>query len=508
MIKFFKKYHRWAGIVLVLLMILFSISGIIMNHRQTFSGINIPRKFLPEDYTYKNWNLAAVRSTEKINGDSILMYGNIGVWLTDSTGSYFTDYNKGFPIGIDNRKIFKVIHRENGTIVAGTLFGLYRFSPENTSWNKIDIPGSEENIVDLLQKNDSLFVLTRSNLFLTKDLKRFETIELPAPAGFDNKAGLFKTLWVIHSGAIYGQAGKLLVDFVALIFIFLSVGGFILFLNKKALKRKQLSKPSRHKIKKQYKWHLRWHNKIGWITILLLFITASTGIFLRPPLLAAIADVKVRKIPFTDLDTPNPWYDILRRIIYIENKNSYIISTSEGFYYSEDDFNSLKNFDSQPPASVMGVTVLEEKGMNILWVGSFEGLYSWNYETGEVYDIIDKKVWVKPLKKGPPIGNHKISGYSRHFHNQSTVFDYDKGTKSPFNKLYFPEMTEEIIQKTPMSLWNVSQEIHTGRFYRFFMGNFYILVVPLTGILTLLMLVSGFVIWYKHHRKKKLNHLK
>jgi uncharacterized iron-regulated membrane protein len=69
-------------------------------------------------------------------------------------------------------------------------------------------------------------------------------------------------------------------------------------------------------------------------------------------------------------------------------------------------------------------------------------------------------------------------------------------------------MTEEIIQKTPMSLWNVSQEIHTGRFYRCFMGNFYILVVPLTGILTLLMLVSGFVIWYKHHRKKKLNHLK
>ena len=177
MYKFFRKTHKWVGLTIALLIVLFSISGIILNHRSLFSSTDINRSLLPEEYQYKNWNNAAVRATVKLNENSFLLYGNIGVWHTDSTFSKFTDFNTGFPSGMDNRKIFKLL-KTNQTLLAGTLFGLYEFNPEQKQWLKIPLPLHEENIVDILQKGDSTFVLTRSHLLVTTNLNTFDTIKL------------------------------------------------------------------------------------------------------------------------------------------------------------------------------------------------------------------------------------------------------------------------------------------------------------------------------------------
>lgn len=430
MIKFLRKHHRWLGIILLFFLILFSFSGIIMNHRKTFSGVGISRTILPPNYSYKDWNFAAVRSTEKFSNDSILIYGNIGIWLTDSTFSKFSEFNQGFPKGVDNHKMTKVIKLNENQLAAGSLFGLHIYSKNKNIWEKVELPGNEENVVDLLMKNDTLLALTRSNLFYSIDYKSFKRISLPAPANYDNKVGLFKTFWVVHSGEIYGLAGKLIVDLIAIIIVFLSIGGFIMFLDKKTLKKKDVDKEKKKKIKKQYQWNLKWHNRVGYTTVLFLIITTATGIFLRPPFLIPIAEAKVGKIPYTVLDTPNPWYDLLRRIIYIEDENRYIISTQDAFYYSDDNLQTLSIFEKQPPASVMGITVLEKYGKNTLMIGSFEGLFSWNYETDEIYNLIDKEVWVRPTKRGHPVGTHKISGYSAHFGSNPLIFDYDEGTKA------------------------------------------------------------------------------
>jgi len=64
-------------------------------------------------------------------------------------------------------------------------------------------------------------------------------------------------------------------------------------------------------------------------------------------------------------------------------------------------------------------------------------------------------------------------------------------------------MPEEILKKSPMSLWNVSLEIHTGRIFEHLVGPFYILYVPLAGLCLIMVLVSGFFVWWKAHRKKK-----
>lgn len=503
MIKFFRKYHKWLGIVLTLFIIFFALSGIVLNHRKLFSSIDVNRKILPKDYKYNNWNNAALKGAESLSNDSVLIYGNIGVWLTDSLYQSFTDFNKGFPKGIDNRKINKLYRKSDGELFAGTLFGLYRFNFNEKCWSKVKIPGNEQRVVDIIEKEDSLLVLTRSHLLFTSNYKDFSIKELPVPLGYDNKTGLFKTLWVIHSGEIYGLAGKLIVDLAGIIFIFLSITGLIFFINRYRIKSFKKRNKTTERIKKSSKWNLKWHNKIGWITLVLLLITTTTGMFLRPPLLIAIARSKIGKIPKTMLDNPNPWFDKLRAVRYHKEKKSYIFSTSDGLYFANESLdNPLRRFKSQPPVSVMGINVFEKISSDTYLVGSFSGAFEWNPAMGIIINTISGEPYTKPVKPGPPVGNEVISGYINNYKGKEVYFDYGRGALMLNNNENFAKMPDKLVN-TPMSLWNFALEVHTARIYQFLFGNFYILVIPLSGLFILFILISGFIVWFKRHRKKK-----
>jgi hypothetical protein len=68
--------------------------------------------------------------------------------------------------------------------------------------------------------------------------------------------------------------------------------------------------------------------------------------------------------------------------------------------------------------------------------------------------------------------------------NAAFWFDYNTGVQriaSAAGKpsVNFPEMTEEIRKASPMSLWNVALELHTGRVFEHLIGPFYILIVPI-----------------------------
>lgn len=496
-LKFFKKYHKWLGLIVSLFLIVFSISGIILNHRHLLSSVDVSRKWMPEVYSYKNWNNAAVRSAITIAPNQVLVYGNMGIWLSDSNLTQFTDYSRGFDSGIDNKKVCKIFKSSNGDIYAGSLFGLYQLNPKTQTWNKIQLPDIHNpRIVDITEKGDELWFLTRSEILKTKDGETFEVYQVPAPENYQNKIGLFKTLWLIHSGEVYGFIGKILVDIIGLIFIFLTLTGLFYFFNKKKLKH---HKAKNVKITQaRNKFYLLWHNKIGWISLVFLIITTATGMFLRPPLLIPIADAKVGKLPYTTLDTPNPWFDQLRRIYFDKSQDRIIIATINGVYYSDDNFNSdLKRFDSQPPISVMGVNTFETIAPHQFLVGSFEGLFLWNTETGFIYDYIEQKPYIKPVLKGPPIGNFLVTGYFRNHNNEELIFDYDKGLLTPS---LLPKMPK-LIENTPISLWNISVEYHTGRIYEVFIGPFYILIVPIVGLMSLFILISGFIVWWRKYRK-------
>lgn len=499
MVNFFKKYHKWIGIVFTIFILLFSVSGIVLNHRQLFSGTDVNRNYLPDEYSYVNWNNAAVAGTIRIGHDSILIYGNIGIWLTDSSANEFSDFNIGFPEGIDNRKVSKVLYSKSMGLLAGTYFGLYRYDIDEDYWLKVELPIHKQRIVDIAEKGDTLLVLSRSFLLTTVDGKHFEKLTLPEPEDYDNKVGLFKTLWIIHSGEIWGLPGTLLVDLIGLIFIFLSITGLIYFLVPFFIKRNKKKSKTNFTNNKLRRFSLKWHNKIGWITLILLIITTSTGMFLRPPLLAVIGEARVGKIPYTELDSPNPWFDKLRRVLYIESSNRYLIATLDGLYYSDDNFNTpLHKFAEQPPISIMGVTAFELIDDSTLIIGSFEGLFKWNFSTGYKEDYIKKGPIKEKERGGPPLGEFLVTGYSNHFNGKEVYFDFNDGASYISDNPEFIGMPD-IIASQPMSLWNVALEVHTARIYKFMFGGLYILFIPLAGLLILFILVSGFIVWWKKH---------
>jgi hypothetical protein len=495
MIKFLKKYHKWLGIVVSIFLLVFSISGIVLNHRALFSSADVSRSWMPSEYEYKNWNNASVRSAINISPDSVLVYGNIGIWLTNSDLKNFSDFSKGFPSGIDNKKICKIFKDSKGRIFAGSLFGLYQLNANK--WQKVKLPEVHNpRIVDIIEKGDKLWLLTRSEVIETKNFKDFNVFEIPAPENYNHKIGLFKTLWLIHSGEVYGIIGKILVDLVGLIFIFLTLTGIFYFFNGRRLKKGNLKNPQA--IKTRNKFYLKWHNKIGWTTFVFLLITTITGMFLRPPLLIPIAEAKVDKLPFTLLDTPNAWFDQLRRIHFDEAKNRITIATIEGLFYSDDNFKSpLKKFESQPPVSVMGVNAFEQLSNDVFLVGGFNGLFLWNTESGKVMDYIEGVPYIKPKRMGSPIGKHLIAGYYRNPKGKELIFDFDKGI---LNKNLIAPMPTNVISASPMSLWNVAVEYHTGRIYKIFFGLLYILVVPIVGLMSVFILFSGLIVWWKRFR--------
>ena len=501
-LKKLRKFHKWPGIVITLFVILFTVSGIFMNHRSLIAGIDLNRSLLPADYSYQNWNKAAVKSVCQLSGDSALVYGNIGIWLTTDHFKTFQDWNTGFPKGSDNRKISKILKTSDGKMYAGTYFGLYQYSKYQHEWQKIKLPVSEERITDLILKQHDLLVQTRSFLLKSSDAKSFRLLVLPAPEGYNGKVSLFKTLWLLHSGELWGFVGKLLVDLFALAILVISLTGLMHFIFPKWLKRRREKQKNNTSLIAARNTNLQWHNRLGWIFIPFLIFVTITGMFLRPPLLIAIASSVVSPIPGTVLSSPNPWYDQLRRVLYDEQQHLFLFSTSDGLYVINENFEGpMLRPMGQPPVSVMGCNVLEKTAASNYLVGSFNGLFLWDPQTGQVIDYLSGSPYQAPQVMGPPVSKDMIDGWFSDTAGNEFYFDYNLGVLPIRNSIQFGEMSSEIIHQSPISLWNLSLEVHTGRIFEPLLGIFYILYVPIAGICILIVLISGFFIWLIGYRK-------
>lgn len=81
---------------------------------------------------------------------------------------------------------------------------------------------------------------------------------------------------------------------------------------------------------------------------------------------------------------------------------------------------------------------------------------------------------------GPPISAHPIAGYVKDAEGREILFDYNLGAGNLSDDTGFVAMPKQI-QDSPISLWNLCLEVHTGRIYQYIFGKFYILFIPLQG---------------------------
>lgn len=587
-----KKYHRWFGLVLSVFMLVFCVSGIILNHREVFSGCEVSRKWLPASYHIKNFNNGVVKGTVVKNQktasdsteqslaieknpsihanssespDSVLVYGCAGVFLTDSRLSTWQDFNRGLPASIDERNVRHIVKAKDGSLWCAALRDVYRYDENSQGWKKVELPGNEERIMDVALGKNSIQVvaLTRSRIFeitpiasnidvsespssLASSAKggvsekspdifekksggfsekvgtflgkyRVEAKIIPAPKNYEPKTTLFKLVWHLHSGEFFGLPGKLVVDAIALVLIVLSITGIILFILPYGIRRaKKLAAKARMKrLGKQFAWNMKWHNKIGYVTIVLTLWIAITGMCLRPPLMVPLV---LSKLPQTVGEDGNVWQDKLRAIRWDAVQGDWLVSTSEGFLRVDEDFSQAPKIlpdDECPKLSPMGVTVWESDGNGGWIVGSFRGIYRWkpvNHSSNQILDYFTGK----PSEETSmiPISDNLVCGYSEDFlGGKPLVFDFAKGvedakgqavalcndeTKTSRNE---DSMSDLICETAPMSLWNVALELHVGRCYSPFLGPLSDLFVFLSGLLITLVLLSGYII--SHRRRKK-----
>lgn len=540
-----KKYHRWLGLVLSVFMLVFCVSGIILNHREAFSGCEVSRKWLPASYHIKNFNNGVVKGTvvkksaahslSSENCDSVLAYGCAGVFLTDSRLSTWQDFNAGLPESIDERNVRHVVKAKDGSLWCAALRDVYRYDENSHRWKKVELPGNEKRIMDVALAKDSMTVvaLTRSRVFTivpfvqygeigkigksSSETYRVESKIIPAPKKYEPKTTLFKLVWHLHSGEFFGLPGKLVVDAIALVLIVLSITGILLFILPYGIRRaKKLAAKARMKrLGKQFAWNMKWHNKIGYVTIVLTLWIAITGMCLRPPLMVPLV---LSKLPQAVGEDGNVWQDKLRAIRWDAVQGDWLVSTSEGFLRVDEDFSQAPKMlpdDECPKLSPMGVTVWESDGKGGWIVGSFRGIYRWNPVNHSLNQILDYFTG-KPSEETSmiPISDNLVCGYSEDFlGGKPLVFDFAKGVEDakgqavalcndePKTSRNEESMSDLICETAPMSLWNVALELHVGRCYSPFLGPLSDLFVFLSGLLITLVLLSGYII--SHRRRKK-----
>ncbi|WP_424048561.1 PepSY domain-containing protein [Prevotella jejuni] len=479
-----RQHHKWLGIVLAPFIILFCFSGIVLNHAGLLADVNISRKLLPAEYRYDRWNKGLLRGTMKWNCKT-LIYGNSGIWLKEESNGTIRDFNRGLPNGADHRSIRGVVSMPNGFLYAISQYNLYCLN-ECGAWMRIDLPNDEhERLSDITQKNDSLIITGRSHIYLSHvPYHTFQKITLKKGGNDKGKVSLFRTTWLLHGGGLFGIVGKLFVDFVGLILLFLSISGIYYSFAP----RPHSSFGARIK-----SWLIKWHNQIGWASIFFLLLLTITGWMLRPPALIAIASAKIPPIPFSAMDSDNPWNDCLRSLRYDDDKEDWLLCTSDGFYSLRHLSDTPQKEQVQPPVSVMGINV-EQKDSRHKWlIGSFSGLYVWDRPHEEVTDYFTHHA-PQPTSE-MPISSHPISGFSSDIEDAELVVDYNKGCP----RLSMPN----IMATLPMSLRNVCIEVHTGRIFTF-LGKTSILYIFLMGIACVWCLWSG---WKIHRRNPKIFNL-
>lgn len=481
---------------MTIFILLFCVSGIILNHRSVVSNYVVSRDWLPGSYKITNFNNGVVKGSLKIDDNKILAYGSVGIWMTDSLFSKAVDFNSGLPSGVDGRNIRRIVKTKDGSMWCAAQFDLYKLN--GNDWCKISLPGNTERMVDLALDKDScgIVAMTRSSIYRQHEDLLFERVELPPSRMRDSKVSLFKSIWLLHSGELFGVAGRIVVDTIAVIISFLCLSGIILFVLPHSMSRTMKSAAKTAIMK----WNLKWHNKIGYYTLLLTVVIAFSGMCLRPPLLIPFVIVKTQPLPGSSLDSDNMWHDKLRGIIFDDYSDCWIVGTSDGFFSVDKDFSGYSEpflADKQPPVSPMGLTVFMKESRDTMLVGSFSGLYRWNIADGGIVDYMSGETYMPTARRGFAPGAF-ISGFSNDFNTEvPVVFNYNSGTD------ILSEMPE-VIGMQPMSLWNFALELHVGRCYTPFLGPLSELYVFLSGMLLILILISGLIINNKRKFKTKI----
>ncbi len=486
-----------------------SISGVLLNHPKQIEQFSVPGFLVPKNYHPANWNRSSLKGivqTENLKADSIILFGNQGVFIADSVMGGITPFMNGdFPEAARKRRTNQVIiDKKFGRLLAATNSGLFSCNINSSIWQEIHLPENEDELRKILILPNEFVVISES-AFYTSEIKKELQFKRLVPGKKDRVTSkpLFSVFFELHDGSIWGLPGRLIWDAAGIVLFFLCVSAFYIWYYPKKWKRRYKRKQRRasYREKKSYSFLFRYHKKLGWYFAILLIVIFVTGAFLRPPLLITIARGKVNKKWYPAIENKNPWHHKIRNAFYDSEKDQLVLDCGDGIWAGK----LGKSFEKQKlPIRIfaMGATVFEEEKPGIWLLGSFGGLQRYHVAQHKTESLL--QIEETPRRGGP--GSLLVTSFIQIPDNGNYVLGHYKGLcdlkGNPVPKIL--EVPQFIKDNYKMPLWNFLFELHNARIFRGWIGGFYMLIIPLGGILGTLILLSGvFDYWFVKRKKKK-----
>jgi hypothetical protein len=500
---FSRTIHKYLGLILGLYLLAMGASGLLLNHPEWIRAFDIPQALVPADYTYRNWNRMLIRGGTITSDSTWYLAGKLGIARSTDQGRSFSILDEGFPASAYDRDTADLIILNEGsadhTLLAATRSGLYQ-KQGNSPWVKVGLPGAPSfpRMVALVKTDDRIVAFSETAAWQadTKTLN-FTSAEL-AVAEEDSTAQvpLFRVLHDIHNGAILGRPGKILLDISGIILVVLAVSGVVIWF---VPWRNRQFPTLRHPPGTFFRWCWKYHLKLGIWMVLILMILAGSGIFLRPPLLlATLAHSLDADNPLLRFTASSGRFGGKIQAATSSNNGTMVISTQNSLWHGpahlDGPFQRLK---LAIPIHGMGVTVLEGMADNQLLVGSFSGLF--------IVEDNSARIWRlrRPgLQESTPYqSNDLVSGVVMAGKEPHVRLDYHDGMlPMTTGQRSLPTMPGEIAAAAPMSLWHYLFEFHNGRIFEPWLGPWYLLIIPISGTILLLLCLSGAYDWW--YRRK------
>ncbi len=485
-----RNTHRWVGVVGGIYFLAMAVSGVLLNHPGLISGLDLPRSWMPGEYTYRNWNRNSLRGAVQGPARERYLYGEAGVWRRDPGSPEPVADADGFEPTVyyrDTRALL-LVHGPAPYLLAGTRGGLLARPLSGGPWGPVTLggSGSRESVVDLTLAGNRLLALTRDRLYAASPSwpPRFADATPGRAPEPQRGIPLFRLIFHLHSGETWGLPGRLAVDAVGVVSAFFSLTGAWFWWRKR---RRALARGLGGRVARRgLTWHLRWGL---WATPLVLLV-AITGLLQRPPLLIAVAFAEYPQDLHPGPVDPNPWHDVLRKMVYDPSHSDLLLATADGFYAGPaDGSRAFEPVSGGPPVSVMGATVLERARDGLLRVGSMSGLFVWDPASGLVEDAFTGA----PPGRGArgPVGEFQVVGWMREPGGRVLVADYDRGLLDTEGRARSVPMPAEMRNGGRISLWHALLELHNGRVFGFLLGWWSWVVVPVGGLALTVVVLTG-----------------
>jgi len=507
-------FHKNIGLLLILYGILMGVSGIFVNHPDWIAGLSVHRSLVPPQYHPEDFDHGTLSQVVYSNRDQNKAYlaGSEGVWATDDGGYTFQQMQNGFPESRAHR-LTNAIHLHEGRInrlIAGTETGLFICDPAEQHWSHIPLGGEIEPVRSILKVNDTILVFTKSAIWQCVPDKaddqywQFNHINSTRLITEDSEAhnvSLILFFFDLHPGKLFGLAGELLFDLIGIIIVLLCLSAFYVWYYPKRSKKQRKTNSAlsantgfAHSL---FRFLFKYHLKIGiWVTPILLIMSA-TGLFMRPPLLMIPALMTVPASVYPGHPAVESFNERIVRAVHDHANQRIIIEATDGFWATPDDDLShpFEEIDWPIPIHVMGSTILDTDEKGNLIAGSFSGGFRYERETEKVIDLItDQEAHdVSTMRSA----ENMVTGYFTTPQGERFITTYHDGliplTYAQQNGRF--EMPEAMTDQYRMPLWNYMFELHNGRFFRDWIGGWYILVPILGSFLFLVLTITGLFDW-------------